>query len=220
MSARIVVLISGEGRNLQALIDACADGRINGRIVGVLSNRGDARGLQRAAAAGIATAVLSHRDYASREAYDTALVTQLQAWQPDIVALAGFMRILTPVFIRAYAGRMLNVHPSLLPRHPGLHTHQAALDAGDGTHGATVHFVDEQLDGGPLVIQGQFTVRAQDTAQTLAQRVMNDIELKIYPQAVAWMARGELRCAEAAVWFRGERLVGPLGLDDLEEAFR
>lgn len=220
MSARIVVLISGEGRNLQALIDACTDGRIAGRIVGVLSNRGDARGLQRAADVGIATAVLSHRDYASREAYDTALVARLQGWQADIVALAGFMRILTPVFIRAFAGRMLNVHPSLLPRHPGLNTHQAALDAGDVRHGATVHFVDEQLDGGPLVIQGQFTVHAQDTAQTLAQRVMNEIELKIYPQAVAWMARGELCCVDGVLRFRGAALPGPLGLDDLEEAFR
>lgn len=220
MSARIVVLISGEGRNLQALIDACADGRIDGRIVGVLSNRSDAGGLARAVAAGIDTCVLSHRDHASREDYDAALVAHLQTWQPDIVALAGFMRILTPVFVRAFAGRMLNIHPSLLPRHRGLHTHQAVLDAGDALHGATVHFVNEELDGGPLVVQGQFTVRAHDTAVTLAGRVMNEVELKIYPQAVAWMARGELRCTLQGALLRDQLLNGPLGLDALEENFR
>lgn len=220
MSARIVVLISGEGRNLQALIDACADGRIDGRIVGVLSNRDGVGGLARADAAAIETAVLSHRDYASREDYDTALVAQLQRWQPQIVALAGFMRILSPVFIRAFAGRMLNIHPSLLPRHRGLHTHQSVLDAADAVHGATVHFVNEELDGGPLVIQGQFTVRPEDTAESLAGRVMNEVELKIYPQAVAWMARGELHCTPQGAQLRQQLLTKPVGLEALEEKFR
>ncbi|WP_020650789.1 phosphoribosylglycinamide formyltransferase [Solimonas variicoloris] len=220
MTARIAVLISGEGRNLQALIDACAAGRIDGRIVVVLSNRADAGGIARALRAGIAVELLSHRDYASREAYDTALVSRLAAYRPDIVVLAGFMRILTPLFIGAYAGRMLNIHPSLLPRHPGLHTHEAALAAGDAEHGATVHFVTDELDGGPRVIQGQFKVRADDTPQTLAARVMAEIELKIYPQAVAWMARGELALTSRGVELRGRILAAPVGMDAVEEAFR
>ena len=217
---RIAVLISGEGRNLQSLIDACADGRISGRIVGVLSNRAEARGLVRAQQGGIETAVLSHREHASREAYDAALLAQLDVWRPDVVVLAGFMRILTPVFTRAYADRLLNVHPSLLPRHPGLHTHQAALDAGDTRHGATVHYVNEELDGGPAIIQGELTVLPDDTADTLAARVMNDIELKIYPQVLAWIACGDLRCADGVVHFRGAPLARTLDLSAVEEAFR
>lgn len=220
MSARIAVLISGAGRNLQALIDACADGRIDGRIVCVLSNRADAGGLERARRAGIVTEVLSHRDYASREEFDAAMIQRLRDHAPDVIVLAGFMRILTPAFITAFAGRMLNIHPSLLPRHPGLRTHEAVLAAGDARHGATVHFVTEQLDGGPPVIQGEFMVRPDDDAQSLARRVMEEIELKIYPQAVAWLARGELALAGPQVRFRGQVLSGPLNLDAVEEIFR
>ncbi|WP_028081867.1 phosphoribosylglycinamide formyltransferase [Solimonas soli] len=218
--ARIAVLISGEGRNLQALIDACADGRIKGEIVVVLSNRAEAGGIARAQRAGIAVEVLSHRDYASREDFDAAMVARLAARRPDIVVLAGFMRILTPLFIAAFAGRVLNIHPSLLPRHPGLRTHEAVLAHGDAAHGATVHFVTEQLDGGAAIIQGQFMVRPHDTAQMLAARVMSEIELKIYPQAVAWMARGELALNGDGVILRGRRLAGPVGLEALEEGFR
>lgn len=220
MSARIAVLISGGGRNLQALIDACADGRIDGRIVCVLSNRAEAGGLLRAQSAGIATEVLSHRDYANRADFDAAMLTRLAVHRPDIVVLAGFMRILTPAFIAAFAGRMLNIHPSLLPRYPGLRTHEAALAAGDDKHGATVHFVTEQLDGGPLIIQGELIVRPEDDAGTLAARVMDEIELKIYPQAVAWMARGELALTGSQVRLRGRILAAPLGLAALEENFR
>lgn len=220
MSARIAVLISGGGRNLQALIDACADGRIDGAIVCVFSNRADAGGLERARRAGIATDVLSHRDYASREAFDAAMLARLRAHAPDIVVLAGFMRILTPAFIAAFAGRMLNIHPSLLPRHPGLRTHEAALAAGDAQHGATVHFVTDELDGGPLVIQGELSVRPDDDAVTLAARVMDEIELKIYPQAVAWMARGELALSGSQVRLRGRILAAPMGLEAVEEKFR
>ncbi len=220
MSARIVVLVSGEGRNLQALIDACSAGHIDGRIVGVLSNRAAARGLVRAGEAGIETAAIPHQAYPTREAFDAAMVECLQRWQPDIVVLAGFMRILTPVFVQAFAGRMLNIHPSLLPRHPGLHTHQAVLDAGDAEHGATVHFVTEALDGGPAIIQGQFTVAPEDTAQVLAQRVMSEIELKIYPQAVAWMARGDLHLTSQGVMLNQTLLRAPLGLAAVEACFR
>ncbi|MFT4045413.1 MAG: phosphoribosylglycinamide formyltransferase [Solimonas sp.] len=218
--ARIAVLISGEGRNLQAIIDACADGRIDGGIVVVLSNRPDAGGIARARRAGIPVEVLSHRDHASREDFDAAMVARLAAYRPDIVVLAGFMRILTPVFIGAFAGRMLNIHPSLLPRHPGLRTHAAALAAGDAAHGATVHFVTEELDGGAAIIQGQFMIRPDDTAQTLAARTMSEIELKIYPQAVAWMARGELALGPGVVVLQGRTLTLPVGLEALEEGFR
>ena len=220
MSARIAVLISGGGRNLQALIDACADGRIDGQIVCVFSNRADAGGLERARRAGLAAEVLSHRDYASREAFDAAMLARLRAHAPDIVVLAGFMRILTPAFIAAFAGRMLNIHPSLLPRHPGLHTHAAALAAGDARHGATVHFVSDELDGGPRIIQGELSVRPDDDAVTLAARVTDEIELKIYPQAVAWMARGELALSGSQVRLRGRILAAPLGLEAVEENFR
>ena len=144
----------------------------------------------------------------------------LRGLAPDIVALAGFMRILTEGLVREFEGRMLNIHPSLLPRHKGLHTHEAVLRDGDAEHGATVHFVTPQLDGGPLVIQGRFTVTAQDDVRQLAERVLEEIECRIYPQAVAWMARGELRCEQGVVRFRDRLLPAALSLDDLESAFR
>jgi phosphoribosylglycinamide formyltransferase-1 len=216
----IVVLISGQGRNLQALIDAIAAGIVPARIVAVISNRADAGGLERARRAGIPAQVLEHTQYPSREAFDEALTAAVAAHRPEVVVLAGFMRILTPVFIRAFAGRLLNIHPSLLPRHRGLHTHQRALDAGDARHGATVHFVTEELDGGPCIIQGEFMVQPQDTAHSLAERVMTDIERRIYPQAVAWVARGELILRGEQLQFRGQPLSQPLGLQDLEEGFR
>jgi len=217
---RLVILISGSGRNLQALLEACADGRIDARIAAVISNRADAFGLQRAAAAGVRTVVLSHRDYPERAEFDAALAAEIERHDADIVAMAGFMRVVGVPFVQRFRGRLLNIHPSLLPSHPGLRTHQRVLDAGDTRHGATVHFVTEELDGGPAIIQGQFSVRADDTADTLAERVMRDIELKIYPQAVAWMARGELALREHRVCYRGAVLPAPLALDALEPAFR
>jgi phosphoribosylglycinamide formyltransferase 1 len=218
---RIAALISGEGRNLQAILDACADVRTPARVVSVISNRASAPGLQRAERAGVPTRILEHGAYPSREAYDQALVQALDASAPDILVLAGFMRILTPVFTRRYHGRALNIHPSLLPRHPGLNTHQRVLDSGEAEHGATVHFVTDALDGGPRVIQGAFTVGAQDDAQTLAERVMHEIELKIFPQAIAWMARDELTLDTALnLRFRGRLLDAPLGLADLTPEFR
>lgn len=220
MSARIAVLISGRGRNLQALAQACADGHIPGRIAVVLSSRADAAGLDYARHYGIEAAVLSHRDYPDRASYDRALMAALDRHAPDVVVLAGFMRILTPTFVAHYRGRLLNIHPSLLPRYPGLDTHRRALEAGDAEHGATVHFVTEELDGGPAIIQGQLNVHAQDTEGSLADRVMNEIELKIYPQALAWFARGEVVLDGDAVRFGGRRLDAPLGLDDIEAAFR
>ena len=216
---KLVVLISGNGRNLQALIDHCAAGTIPARIAAVVSNRADAYGLERARAAGIATEVVPHGDYPSREAFDAALAAAIDRHAPDVLAMAGFMRILTPGFTRRYLGRALNIHPSLLPRHPGLKTHAAALAAGDAEHGASVHFVTEALDGGPLVMQGALVVGGDDAA-TLAERVMTGVELKIYPQAVAWLARGELVLGPDGPSLHGQPLVNPATLADLEEPFR
>jgi phosphoribosylglycinamide formyltransferase 1 len=220
MSARIAVLISGRGRNLQAIAAACADGHIDGRIVGVIASRADAAGLALARAAGLDAQVLPSGEFDDRAAYDAALAQRIDALQADIVVLAGFMRILTPDFVARYCGRMLNIHPSLLPRHRGLDTHRRVLEAGDPVHGATVHFVTAELDGGPAVIQGQFTVDPQDTAETLAERVMRDIELKIYPQAIAWLARGDLRLRDGVVMLHGSALERPVGMDALEGSFR
>lgn len=216
----LVVLISGQGRNLQALIEHCAAGRIPARIAAVISNRADAPGLVRAQQAGIATQVVDHRAYASREAFDAALMQAIDAHAPDVLALAGFMRILTPAFTAHYEGRALNIHPSLLPRHKGLKTHEAALAAGDAEHGATVHFVTAALDGGPLVLQGAFTIPPQASATVLAEQVMRDVELKIFPQSVAWLAGGGLALQDGAVRFKGQLLSAPLTLSDLEDAFR
>lgn len=218
--ARLAVLISGRGRNLEALSTAVADGRIAAEIVGVVSNRADAGGLVSARAQGLPCFVIPHGDYPSRAAFDAALAAQLQALRPDVVALAGFMRILGEPFVRAFEGRMLNIHPSLLPRHKGINTHAGALAAGDAEHGATVHYVTPELDGGPLVIQGRFTVNPEDDAESLARRTLQEVELKIYPQTVAWAARGELRYEPGAAWLRGRRLDAPLGLADLEPEFR
>lgn len=181
---RIVVLISGHGSNLQALIDAERRGELGGgQIVAVFSNRADAFGLERARQAGIPTEALSHKDFPSREGFDAALMARIDTYQPDLVVLAGFMRILTPAFVQHYAGRLINIHPSLLPKYPGMHTHARALEAGDAEHGATVHFVTEGVDEGPVILQGHVPVRPDDTPETLQQRV-HAIEHQIYPEAV------------------------------------
>ncbi len=188
----IVVLISGSGTNLQALIDAQQQDRLGGRISAVISNRPDVKGLQRAELAGIPALVLDHTGFDSREAFDAALMNLIDTHEPALVVLAGFMRILTPDFTRHYLGRMLNIHPSLLPKYPGLHTHQRALDAGDREHGATIHFVTPELDDGPNVIQAIVPVIAGDDAASLAQRVQVQEHI-IYPQAVAWFTGGRLQ---------------------------
>jgi len=193
----VVVLLSGSGSNLQALIDdlhggADAQAHSPARICAVISNRSDAYGLERAKAAGIATHVLDHTSFTDREQFDTALMALIDSCQPQLVLLAGFMRILSGAFVRHYEGRLLNIHPSLLPKYKGLHTHQRALDAGDLHHGCTVHFVTEELDGGPLVVQAVVPVRSDDTTQTLANRVHAQ-EHQIYPLAVRWFATGDLQ---------------------------
>lgn len=220
MSLRLVVLISGSGSNLQAILDACGQGQspsdqsaapLAARVVGVLSNRADAFGLTRAASAGIPTAVLSHRDYADRAGFDEAMTRVIDAWQPDVVVLAGFMRILTAGFVDHYAGRLINIHPSLLPRHKGVDTHQRALDAGDAEHGCSVHYVTPELDGGPVIAQAALRVEADDDAGTLARRV-HALEHRLYPAVIGWLAEGRLRCEAGEPLLDGAPLTTPLQL--------
>jgi phosphoribosylglycinamide formyltransferase-1 len=187
--SRLVVLISGGGSNLQAFIDAAADPAYPCEVVAVISNRAGVFGLERAARAGIPAEVLDHTAFASRDAFDAALADRIDAYAPDLVILAGFMRILTPGFVRRYAGRLLNIHPSLLPKYPGLHTHQRAIDAGDAEAGATVHLVTEELDGGPVILQARVPVLPGDTADTLAARVLVE-EHRIYPEAARLVSLG------------------------------
>ena len=189
---RIVILISGSGSNLQSFIDSAARGDLPAEIVCVVSNRADAFGLERARRADIPTEVLDHKAFASRADFDAALQLRIDAYAPDLVILAGFMRILTEDFVRHYHGRLLNIHPSLLPKYPGLHTHQRALDAGDSEAGATVHFVTEELDGGSAIVQAHVPIIVGDNASTLAQRVLQQ-EHVIYPLAARWFAEGRLQ---------------------------
>ncbi|UJX24378.1 MULTISPECIES: phosphoribosylglycinamide formyltransferase [Pseudoalteromonas] len=189
---RLVVLISGSGSNLQAIIDACARGEIKADIAAVISNKADAYGLERAKNAGIQTRVLSHKDFDSREAYDAELMDIIDSFEPNLVVLAGFMRILTPSLVQKFKGKMLNIHPSLLPKYQGLNTHQRAIDAKDEVHGVSVHFVTEELDGGPVVLQAKVPVLENDTADTLAQRVHQQEHI-IYPLVVKWFSEQRLK---------------------------
>ncbi len=201
----VVVLLSGTGSNLQALIDSTRTGDSLVRIAAVISNRSDAYGLQRAKEAGIETRSLDHKAFEGREAFDSALVELIDAFNPKLVVLAGFMRILSADFVRHYEGRLLNIHPSLLPKYKGMHTHQRALDAGDSEHGCSVHFVTEELDGGPLVVQAVVPVESDDSAQTLAQRVHTQ-EHRIYPLAVRWFAEGRLILGDQGALLDGQLL--------------
>lgn len=202
---RVVVLISGSGSNLQALIDGVAAGNLPIEIVAVISNRPDVMGLSRAANAGIQTLVLDHKGFASREAFDQELMRAIDSYTPGLIVLAGFMRILTPEFTHHYLGRMLNIHPSLLPKFQGLHTHQRAIDAGETRHGVTVHFVTAELDGGPAIVQAVVPVIKTDDANLLAKRVQRQ-EHVIYPLAVKWFAQGDLRMVDGKAELKGELL--------------
>ena len=188
---KLVILISGRGSNMEAVVRACARERWPAQVAAVIASRPDAAGLGFAASQGIATAVVDHRQYPDREAFDAALAAQIDGFAPDLVLLAGFMRVLTTSFVDRYAGRMLNIHPSLLPSFPGLKTHQQALDAGVRLHGASVHFVTSQLDHGPIVAQAAVPVLAGDDAATLAARVLA-AEHILYPRAVRWFVEGRL----------------------------
>jgi phosphoribosylglycinamide formyltransferase-1 len=195
---RIVIVISGRGSNMQAIIHAAAAQQWPGCIAAVISNKPDATGLLVAAEAGISTAVVDHRAYADRDAFDAALAEKIDSFAPDLVVLAGFLRILTRDFVHHYHGRLLNIHPSLLPSFPGLATHRQALSAGVKVHGATVHFVTPDLDHGPIVAQAAVSVMATDTESTLAARVLEQ-EHVIYPKAVRSFIEGRLRIEEGRV---------------------
>ena len=202
---KVVVLISGSGSNLQALIDGVATGDLPIEIAAVISNRPDVFGLTRATNAGIPTAVLDHKGFASREAFDQELMRTIDVYNPGLVVLAGFMRILTAEFTQHYLGRMLNIHPSLLPKFQGLHTHQRAIDAGERHHGVTVHFVTAELDGGPAIVQAVVPVLEGDDASQLAKRVQRQ-EHVIYPLAVKWFAQGDLKMHDGKAELKGELL--------------
>lgn len=203
------VLISGRGSNMRALAQAAEDGGINGRVVLVISDRADAAGLIDAERRRIPTRLIESGRGADRAAFGRALTAAIEESRAELVALAGFMRILDAGFAARWAGRLLNIHPSLLPAHRGLHTHRRVLEAGDRQHGCTVHFVTAELDAGPAVIQGRLAVLADDTEETLSARVQR-LEHIIYPRAVGWFAAGRLACIEGAVWLDGKPLAAPV----------
>lgn len=209
----IVILISGRGSNLQSIIDATRSGQLPVEICAVICNRPDARGAQASSLAGIRTVVIDHACYSDRATFDAALQATIDTFEPELVVLAGFMRILTPDFIAHYRGRIVNIHPSLLPAFPGLNTHQRVLDAGMRETGATVHFVTDEVDGGPAFLQGRVPVLENDTAETLADRVLIQ-EHRIYPLAIRWYAEGRVSLDDLGqVQFDGQRLGSPLVID-------
>jgi phosphoribosylglycinamide formyltransferase 1 len=202
---RVVVLISGSGSNLQALIDGVATGDLPVEIAAVISNRPGVLGLERAARANIPAEVLDHKTYTHRESFDRALMEKIDSYKPDLIVLAGFMRILTAEFTQHYQGKMLNIHPSLLPKFQGLHTHQRAIEAGETRHGVTVHFVTAELDGGPAIVQASVPIVEGDDETSLAKRVQRQ-EHVIYPLAVKWFAEGDLRMIDGKCVLKGEPL--------------
>ncbi|EPL6453107.1 MULTISPECIES: phosphoribosylglycinamide formyltransferase [Providencia] len=202
---KIVVLISGSGSNLQSIIEGCQSGTIKGRIVAVVSNQSTAYGLVRAQQAGIPAACLDAKTYTNRQAYDAALLALIEQYQPDLVVLAGFMRILSPEFVTHFTGKLLNIHPSLLPKYPGLHTHRKALENGDQEHGTSVHFVTEELDGGPVILQAKVPVFPEDTEEDLIERVKTQ-EHAIYPLVVQWFSDNRLTMVEGKAVLDGKTL--------------
>ncbi len=205
----VVTLISGRGSNMRSIVEAMAGQRIRGRVAAVISNRPNAQGLHYAREQGIPTDVIDHRLYPDRTAFEKDLSVAIDRHRPGLIVLAGFMRILTPAFVDQYLGRMLNIHPSLLPRYPGLSTHQRALDAGDNTHGVSVHFVTAELDGGPVIAQCRVPVLANDTAETLADRVLSE-EHRLYPEVVGWFCEGRLQFGTGGIRFDDAPLSAPI----------
>lgn len=214
---RVVVLISGNGSNLQALIDYQQNASCRYQIVKVISNRPDVHGLQRAANNQIDNEVIDHRLYNDRPEFEQALINSIDAAQADLVVLAGFMRILTPLFTQHYLGRMFNIHPSLLPKYPGLNTHQRALEAGDAVHGLSIHFVTAELDGGPIVMQASTSIEPNDKAETLQQKI-HQLEHLAYPLAVNLFAQGLLSFQHHQAWWHGQPLLNPLQFEDFSDA--
>jgi phosphoribosylglycinamide formyltransferase-1 len=209
MSCQTAILVSGSGTNLQAFIDAVAAGSLDLDLCVVFSNNPNAFGLERAEKAGIPTACIQHGDFPDRESFDRAVIAELDRWNPELLILAGFMRILSPAFVSHYEGKILNIHPALLPKYPGLNTHQRVLDAGDEWHGSTVHFVTEELDGGPRILQGRLPVDPQESADELQHRVQA-IEHKIYPQAAGLVGSGRVVFRNGRAWIDGELADEPM----------
>ena len=202
----IVVLISGNGSNLQAIIDSCTNGIIkNSRIAAVISNKADAYGLQRAQLANIEAVSIAATNYANRQDYDQVLIEKINAYQPDVIVLAGFMRILSADFVNHYQGRMLNIHPSLLPKYTGLNTHQRAIDAGDTEHGTSVHFVTEELDGGPVILQAKVPIFTTDSVDDVIERVQRQ-EHNIYPLVIQWLLTQRLSMQNGYAVLDGNQL--------------
>ena len=211
---RLAVLISGRGSNLVAIAAQCQQGVLHAQVVKVIADHAGAGGLALAAQQGLATLAIDakqfrHGEGFDRAAFEQALTAALDASQPDLIVLAGFMRVLSAEFVGRYAGRLLNIHPSLLPAHKGLHTHERALAAGDRQHGASVHFVTAELDGGPVVLQASVPVLPGDTPASLAARVQTQEHL-IYPQVIEWFAQGRLQCLQGLVVMDGQPLLAPL----------
>lgn len=206
---RTAILISGSGSNLQSFIDHAAGGKIDLELCVVFSNRPDAFGLERARSAGIPTECIEHGNFGDRESFDRAVAAKLDPYGPELLVLAGFMRILSPWFVAHYKGRILNIHPALLPAYPGLDTHQRVLAAGEKYHGSTVHFVTEELDGGPRILQGRLTVDPGESPDELCRRVQA-IEHRIYPEAANWFGQGRLHFDKGRVWLDGEQLEEPV----------
>lgn len=212
--ASLVALISGGGTNLQAIIDACESGELNAKIEAVISNQADAYGLQRAAKAFIATEVIDHALFEDRASFDRELKRRIAAYQPDLIVMAGFMRILTQDFIDPFLGRILNIHPSLLPKHRGLHTHRRALEAGDKQHGCSIHFATNELDGGPVILQATVPVLEGDTPDALASRVLEKEHI-IYPLSIRWFCEGRIAMQDNRIIMDGRPLRKALMLADL-----
>lgn len=210
----IVVLVSGSGSNLQAIIDASLHADSGYRVSAVISNKTDAYGLKRAENHGIPSHVIEHKSFDSREAFDQSLIQAIDQYQPKLVVLAGFMRILTPVFVTRYSGFLLNIHPSLLPKYQGLNTHQRALDAGDKRHGVSIHFVTEELDGGPVIMQSCVDINEQDNAESL-QKKIHTREHLIYPLTIKWFCEQRVYLKNDIVYFDDQKLDKPLIYENL-----
>ncbi len=210
---RLVVLISGRGSNLQAILDQAASGELPVEVAAVISNRPGVRGLERARQASVPALELDHKHFADRSAFETALIEMIDRHQPDLVALAGFMRVLTAGFTEHYRGRLLNIHPSLLPKFRGLHTHERAIAAGETEHGASIHFVTAELDGGPIIVRARVPLLPGDDPDALAARVLEQ-EHRLYPLAIRWFAEGRMRLDGERVCFDGEPLAEPLRLEE------
>ncbi|MEZ5561957.1 MAG: phosphoribosylglycinamide formyltransferase [Gammaproteobacteria bacterium] len=211
---RTVVLVSGSGTNLQAIIDHAASGSLGITLTGVISDRPGVRALERAKHANIPALTVDHARAGSSEAFQNQLGATLAGLQPELIVLAGFMRILSPGLVGAWEGRMLNVHPSLLPKYPGLHTYRRALEAGDSVHGSTVHFVIPELDAGPGILQYRVAIRPGESEDSLRARVQQG-EYLIYPRAIAWFAAGRLALKDGSTWLDGERLSAPVVVDEV-----